>query len=164
MGSSMNKNEIIEAIQQTIIPNAQKGITAESLANLLIEIANATPEGDSGQIVFYLGGIDLETKDITQTPEEKAHNAEMYKKYVNSQITPDVSLDITKIFRLEYSTIFDESITNQMLANSSVAYSVYSPKEMSVEITGTDKGGIMIASDVFGLFLVTEDGSVFMTE
>ena len=38
----MTKNEIIEAINATIAPNNQKGITAESLANILIEMVNAS--------------------------------------------------------------------------------------------------------------------------
>lgn len=41
----MNKAEIIEAINATIAPNNVKGITAESLANLLIEIVNAAGDG-----------------------------------------------------------------------------------------------------------------------
>ena len=44
----MTKNEIIEAINATIVTNGQKGITAESLANILLEMVNATPEGGSG--------------------------------------------------------------------------------------------------------------------
>ena len=54
----MNKTELIDAIQQVITPNGKKAISAESLANLLIEMVNATPEGGnggSGQVVFYMG-------------------------------------------------------------------------------------------------------------
>ncbi len=41
----MTKAEIIEAINATIAPNNVKGITAESLANILIEMVNAAGEG-----------------------------------------------------------------------------------------------------------------------
>lgn len=47
----MTKKEIIEAINATIVPNNVKGITAESLANILIEMVNAeggNAEGGSG--------------------------------------------------------------------------------------------------------------------
>lgn len=44
----MTKNEIVEAINATIAPNNVKGITAESLANILTEMVNATPEGGGG--------------------------------------------------------------------------------------------------------------------
>lgn len=45
----MTKQEIIEAINSTIVANGQKGITAESLNNILNEMVNATPEGGSGE-------------------------------------------------------------------------------------------------------------------
>lgn len=41
----MTKQEILEAIDSTIVANDKKAITAESLANILREIATATPEG-----------------------------------------------------------------------------------------------------------------------
>ena len=44
----MNKKEIIEAINSTIVTNGQKGITAESLSLILTEIVNISGEGDSG--------------------------------------------------------------------------------------------------------------------
>lgn len=44
----MTKAEIIEAINATIAPNNVKGITAESLANILTEMVNAEGEGGSG--------------------------------------------------------------------------------------------------------------------
>ena len=40
----MTKQEILEAIDATIVPNDKKAITADSLANLLREMASATPE------------------------------------------------------------------------------------------------------------------------
>ena len=52
----MTKEEIMEAINSTIIANGQKGITAESLSNLLIDMVSATPEsaGDSGGICCFM--------------------------------------------------------------------------------------------------------------
>lgn len=44
----MTKQEILEAIDSTIVANDKKAITAESLANILREMATATPEGGSG--------------------------------------------------------------------------------------------------------------------
>lgn len=44
----MTKAEIIEAINATITANDEKAITAELLANILIEMVNATPEGGGG--------------------------------------------------------------------------------------------------------------------
>lgn len=91
----MTKNEIIEAINATITPNGVKGITAESLANILTEIVNATPEGGGGSgngalVVYDLAGAtraDMEDS-LGLSPEMDAvinqvfslmdHNASIY--------------------------------------------------------------------------------------
>ena len=44
----MKKQELIEAISTTIVPNDEKGITAESLANLLIEIVESSENSSGG--------------------------------------------------------------------------------------------------------------------
>ena len=75
----MTKAEIIEAINATITPNGEKAITAESLANLLIEMANATPEGGGGSGVCVVQVGELEDgSDLTA--EQLANNADVYNK------------------------------------------------------------------------------------
>ena len=74
----MTKEEIIEAIEATIRPNGEKAITAESLANLLIEMANATPEGGSGGVLFLQIGETEDGSDLTA--EQLANNVEVYNK------------------------------------------------------------------------------------
>lgn len=84
----MTKAEILEAINATIRPNNQKGITAESLANILTEIVNASAESGGGSGGSSGGGsgyyIDLTLVDPTNpesmevTPEAMAHNAQLY--------------------------------------------------------------------------------------
>lgn len=68
----MTKKEIIEAINATIIPNNVKGITAESLANILIEMVNA--EGGSGDGALrvivpdtMMGGMITEYGELSPT-------------------------------------------------------------------------------------------------
>ncbi len=97
----MNKNELIEAIQSVITPNGKKAISAESLANLLIEMVNATPEGNggSGQVVFYMGMPNEDFTAFTLTPEQKAHNAEMFKVVKESPIAISASVDITEYYK-----------------------------------------------------------------
>lgn len=76
----MTKAEIIEAIEATIRPNGEKAITAESLANLLIEMANATPEGGSGGsdvCVIQFGELE-DGSDMTE--EQLAYNVDAYNK------------------------------------------------------------------------------------
>ena len=89
----MTKAEILEAINATIRPNNQKGITAESLANILTEIVNASAESGGGSGGSSGGGsgyyIDLTLADPTNldsmevTPEAMAHNAQLYSTLVS---------------------------------------------------------------------------------
>lgn len=103
----MNKTELIEAIQQVIVPNGQKGITAESLANLLIEMVNATPEGGSGgsgQVVFYAGTMSGNIHEASgliiadMTPEEKEHNIKMFEAFKTATVKPLINVNFSKLY------------------------------------------------------------------
>lgn len=72
----MNKAELIEAINATIAPNGVKGITAESLANILTEIVNAAG-GGGGSLSVILAGEDL---GVAPTEASLMHNADVYEK------------------------------------------------------------------------------------
>ena len=74
----MTKAEIIEAINSTITANDEKAITAELLANILIEMVNATPEGGSGGVLFLQIGETEDGSDLTD--EQLANNVEVYNK------------------------------------------------------------------------------------
>ena len=83
----MTKAEIIEAIEAIIRPNGEKAITAESLANLLIEMANATPEGGSGSgtgALFLKMGESGEGVDMTE--EDKENNKKIYEAGMNGTL------------------------------------------------------------------------------
>ena len=80
----MTKAEIIEAIEATIRPNGEKAITAESLANLLIEMANATPEGGGGSGVLSIQVGEAEDgSDLTE--EQLANNVAVYNKVTETE-------------------------------------------------------------------------------
>ena len=84
----MTKAEILEAINATIRPNNQKGITAESLANILTEIVNASAESGGGSGGSSGGGsgyyIDMtlanpdDEESMDLTADAMAHNAQLY--------------------------------------------------------------------------------------
>lgn len=81
----MTKAEILEAINATIAPNGVKGITAESLANILTEIVNAAGEGGAGGEYLDMTPAnpdDLESEELSK--EAKAHNAEVYNKLLTA--------------------------------------------------------------------------------
>lgn len=121
----MTKQELIAAINETISANGQKGITAESLANILTEMVNAAPEGGSGG--GSVSGSDTETINISNyevteqgilistTEEDAAHNAEVYAKYaaaVNSGSNLNLQIDLTKSIGINLFQLTDsDSIT-----------------------------------------------------
>lgn len=148
----MNKNELIEAIQQTIVPNGKKGITAESLANLLMEMVNATPEGGSGgsgQIVFYAGMPTGETHEALEmpifepTPEQKAHNVEMFNTVKSLPYMPTVSVDLSEY----YATIMGADVgidVTGLRANATTFLAMYIPKELA-QLEGLGQEAISIS-------------------
>ena len=92
----MTKNELIEAINSTIVANGQKGITAESLNLILNELVNSG--GGTGGVTFYIGNIDESTGAATQTEQQKAHNAEMFQVVKNAEQLPPVMVDMSDYY------------------------------------------------------------------
>lgn len=147
----MNKQEIIEAINSTIMPNGQKGITAEALANILIEMANASGGGGGG-VTFYIGNVDssTETPTITVTEEQKVHNAEMFQVVKNAEHLPSVVVDFSEYY---------SSMTGlpYRLAEPSAMIAYISPE--AAEEAGAPNEAIGLSAG--GLdFIVNPDGSI----
>lgn len=103
----MTKNEIISAINETIVPNGKKGINALALNNVLVEMANASGEGGSGNgalkliipdpelltVFIDLGGITREnwsvlSADIAAMPDA----LDAYNIFVESMFTRNAEL------------------------------------------------------------------------
>ena len=159
----MTKAEIIEAINSTIVTNGQKGITAESLANLLIEMVNATPEGGSGgsgsgsgQVVFYIGLPNEDSTSFTLTPEQQAHNAEMFKVIKESPIALNASIDTSDLVISQITeTGIDASGLKETLSSYLLAYV---PKTLA-ETEGLQDEYIDIENDM-GSLRVFSNGTV----
>lgn len=95
----MTQEEIIQAITETIVPNGQKGITAESLANILLEMVNGTFGGSGAGVPYvYLGSGNTETGELSQTAEQKAHNAEVFQLVKASEVPPPITLDMSGVY------------------------------------------------------------------
>lgn len=81
----MNKTELLTAIDATIATNGKKGISAQSLKNILNEMVNATPEGGSGS------GGSTELVEVRVdfgeglTEEDKAINAAALAKAASGE-------------------------------------------------------------------------------
>jgi hypothetical protein len=110
----MTKAEILEAINATIAPNNVKGITAESLANILTEIVNATPEGGSGGAYIDMTMVNPEDSSMGLTPEAMAHNAALYTKICealnNGGVLPPVSVNESIMGMYASSVAFEEDL------------------------------------------------------
>lgn len=74
----MSKEELIEAINGTLISNEENAITADALRNLLTDIVENSGNGGGGGITFQTGMETDENGDVVPalTPEQIAHNKE----------------------------------------------------------------------------------------
>lgn len=146
----MTKNEIIEAINSTIIPNGQKGITAEALANILIEITNGSG-GGTGDVV-YAGTADAATGALTQTDEQKLHNAEVFQLVKNSESPVSLFMDMSDSFAQT------SGFTAKM--HNAATLIAYIPQE-SASVVGFPNETVMIGGyDLGGDYMLSPDGTV----
>ena len=158
----MNKTELIDAIQQVIVPNDKKAITAESLANLLIEMVNAAPEGGSGgsgQIVFYAGTPNEDLGTFVLTPEQKAHNAEMVQVIKDSPIALQASVDMTDVMLADMGEEYAGVDFTGVKYNFFCSNTMYFPAHLA-GLEGISGAGVVAISD-FPVF-IAEDGSTFI--
>lgn len=103
----MSKEELIEAINGTLISNEEKAITADALRNLLTDIVensgSGSGSGGGGGITFQ---ISIETNENgnrvpTLTPEQIAHNKEqidiLKQLHDEGKPTPHIALEAINI-------------------------------------------------------------------
>ena len=144
----MNKEELIEAINATIVPNNVKGITAESLANLLTEMVNASGGGTGGGVVFYVGSVDMDTLEATQSPEQMAHNAEMFKLVADSPMGVPVAINLNGLYEAQFGVSeginYIETGLSVMYASEELATSMGSPASL-IEVYGETLGATIFA-------------------
>jgi hypothetical protein len=172
----MTKAEILEAINATIAPNNVKGITAESLANILTEIVNATPEGGSGGTggeyidMTMANPDDFESDELSE--EAKAHNSEVYTKLLTacSSVTaiPMVSVNMGLGGGMYASSVYSEEIegaTNVRIAfHFSLAGEETNYMVQGVNTSTSTMTELHIGSDLMLIYLILhQDGSVTMS-
>lgn len=73
----MSKEELIEAINSTLISNEENAITADALRNLLTDIVENSGNGGRGGMTFQVSiDINGDEEGLLVTPEQIAHNKE----------------------------------------------------------------------------------------
>ena len=151
------KEKLIEAINATIVPNDEKAITAESLANLLVEIVEAMGTGNGEQIVFYAG---LPTEEISETtglmkmsltPEQKQHNAEMFAQLRAADPARHHAIDLSEAYN-------DAMGANGIKYCFEVFYSLFVPKDAAEMEIGIDQD--VITGFIDPSHFIYADGSV----
>ena len=168
----MTKAEILEAINATIAPNGVKGITAESLANILTEIVNAAGEGGAGGEYLDMTPAnpdDLESEELSE--EAKAHNAEVYNKLLTAlnavAAIPMVSVNMVMGSCGYASSILSEEIEGATNVCIAFRLSLDDPTNyvvQGVNLSTSETTELTIGSDLMLVYLILhQDGSVTMS-
>ena len=147
----MTKEEILSAIEATIKPNNQKGITAESLANILTEIVNASGGSGSGGVSGYYFDLSMDDSGMS-TPAAMAHNAEVYAEVYDRVSQPNVP----------YISLYDESSLGSMLPIGVFEGDGYVIAQ-AVFIVGYDPATFNLQGMPV-TFAIASDGSVIIVE
>lgn len=169
----MNKQEILDAINATIAPNGVKGITAESLANILTEIVNAMGEG-SGAGGEYIDMTLLEPdnpESMELTAEAKEHNAELYAKVVdainNVKALPSVAMQgatmgIPGAYYASSVMIASDKLSFSFHMGDDIELGVGSNyMDSMMNLTTGEEGDIVIGGDLMQVVVnVLADGSI----
>lgn len=140
----MTKAEIIEAINATIRPNKEKAITAESLANLLIEMANATPEGGGGALRVFLPEPELSEQQI-------AENVTTYNALANGE-TSNVVAVMSAIEEGEGAIMGMPCMSYVMFVSGQVLVNIVAimPSDTGIEAIGfflSSDGNVVLATE-----------------
>lgn len=146
----MNKQEIIEAINSTIMPNGQKGITAEALANILIEMANASGSGSgSGGVTVYVGMVDAEAGAVTLTDEQKSLNASAFRQIKEGNRL--VIVDMSELMSAQYGS---------QVGASAVAIGVVHFPPETAALLGMPDEFVAFSCEMFGEVSLLADGTL----
>lgn len=99
----MSKETVHQCIDENIVSNGKRGITAQSLANTLHLIADEG--GGVGTMMVKIGTLAQEEGDMMTTiltAEEKAHNVEIFNAVkeaaANGEAMPVITFDILSLY------------------------------------------------------------------
>lgn len=153
--------EVIDAINATMVPNGVKAINADSVRNLLLLMAeklgggSGSGSGGGGNIVFYLGmPEDMAGGSTTLTPEQQAHNAQMYSQLSQLPFVPVVGLDVSDMLAPSYGFKLPVTMSSVMtiVANDDIAQHM-----------GLESGMVQLSFDEMDV-MVAADGSVMFQQ
>lgn len=171
----MKKEELKELIEGIIIPNGQKGISADMLKSVLLEVADSLGEGGEGGSAGYtffvncdMGQIDvtnitestLESANLL-TPEQLEHNRTMFAKITedinNGKPIPIIDFNMPIDF-MEPGTGLDgmvalSAIMSVYVSSEEVRDSIGLPIDFVPFIYAMSEMGIIISPQGYGMLV-----------
>lgn len=152
--------EVIDAINATMVSNGVKAINADSVRNLLLlmaeKLGGGSGSGSGGSIVFYLGmPTDAAGGSTTLTPEQQAHNAQMYSQLSQLPFVPVVGLDVSDMLAPSYDGL-------KIPMTMSSVMTVFANDDIAQQM-GLESGMVQISLDEMDV-IVEADGSVMFQQ
>lgn len=142
----MANQNVIDAINATIVPNGSKAINADSLRNLLLMMAENG--GGASAHTIVVKSADMGTSDLTA--EEKANNAAIYaiceECYNSGTPLPIIMCDLSGLYEVMVG-----ARVSYLTAAASV---VFTPTEIEGLI------GLVIMPAEFDPMIISADGSL----
>lgn len=94
----MNKQELIEAIEETLASNGNKAITADALKALLLAMVDSIGEGGQGGGITLQVGLDS-SGNYSVTPKQIANNKEqldiLRQLHDKGKPTPPLAIEVS---------------------------------------------------------------------
>lgn len=164
----MSKDTVHQCIDENIVSNGKRGITAQSLANTLHLMADEG--GGAGTMMIKIGTVVQGEGDLVKTvltAEERAHNVEIFNAMkeaaANGEAMPVITFDILAL----YASLAPEIAV--MLAGSSFQIYPIVAGYMSGPIMGEAVGELGYSEIVMAMNMLIElqimiapDGTVLL--
>ena len=151
----MSKEELIEAINGTLIPNEENAITADALRNLLTDIVENSGSGGGGGITFQISmGINEAGEEIFVTPEQIANNKEqidiLKQLHDEGKPIPPIALETS-------GTMEGMTMSQIMMYITNIIWDLTETEEVP---EGMPEGVIFPVVQVLGEIVINGDGTL----
>ena len=94
----MSKQDVKQAISETIVPNGKKAITGQSLANVLNMIVD---EGGGGGSYLMIRHSGMSNETLILTEADKEHNRQIFETAknaaLNNEVCPPILIDLAPL-------------------------------------------------------------------
>lgn len=160
----MSKQDVKQAINETIGPNGKRAITGQSLANLLHMMVDEGGSGGSGFLQVKLGNI--ETNYPVLSAAEKEHNKQIFETaknaVLNGEPCPMIAFDMAPMYKAA-SPELSMYLTSMSLMMFPMVSGYVAGPLLVEEIGYTEAVYTAVLMGVMQIMILS-DGSVILTE